>query len=87
MSDFFGIILFAIFIVVMFIYTYYWLQMFSCIKGDKPPLAFFNIGYLFSPDKFDSEGNKYRKKALIILLIGGTCMIVMFSLGRYVSAT
>jgi len=68
-------------------HIYYWMQMFSCIKGDKPPLAFFNWGYLFSPHKFDSEGNKYRKKALIFLLIGGVCMIFMFSLGRYVSTT
>jgi len=49
------------------LWFYYWWQACSYLKENNG-LAFFNWLYLFLPDKFKPEGNKYRIKALILFV-------------------
>ena len=70
-------VLLIMFVLVTAIYLYNWVQAISETKENKNPIIFFNWFYLFNSEAFNEAGNKYRKNALICLLLLVILMVLM----------
>ena len=72
-----SIILVIIFIISVIAWLFNWSQTCSFLK-EPNALVFYLWTTVFFPEKFKPEGEKYRKKTLIFLLLQFSAIIVFF---------
>jgi len=79
LNDILSILLVVLFFLETILYINYWTKaMSNTKKSDRPPLAFFNWGLMFSPEYFTDTGNVYRKKTLIVFVVMIFTILIMF---------